>query len=189
VRARAGLRAATSRGARIAMTAALCAVAAGCSQLSAARQDPPRDLAALCDTRPENHQFDFWLGNWDVYDKEERVAESTIQRLPGSCAILESYSQPDGYSGKSINFFDSRLTKWRQTWVDKVGTVSEFTGEFVEGAMRLEGETHTRDGKVILRKMTVSAIDSSRVRQYSERSSDRGNSWSTAYDFTYRRRQ
>ena len=138
--------------------------------------------------RTENHQLDFWLGKWDVYDRDEKVAESKIERLSGTCSILESYAQVDGFSGKSINFYDATLRKWRQTWVDKVGTVSEFTGELVDGAMKLEGETHFRDGRTVLRRMTLSRVDEAKVRQFSERSSDAGKSWTTAYDFTYKRR-
>jgi hypothetical protein len=102
-------------------------------------QTPPLganpDPATLCDARAENRQLDFWIGEWDVRDDGKKIAESSIQRLAGSCSVLESYSQPDGYSGKSINFYDATLKKWRQTWVDKVGTVSEFTGELRDGAL------------------------------------------------------
>ena len=160
-----------------------------CPLLATAQSpSPPRDLAAVCDARAENHQLDFWLGKWDVYDRDEKVGESTIERFPGSCAILETYTQVDGYSGKSVNFYDAALKKWRQTWVDKVGTVSEFTGEPADGAMKLEGETHFRDGKTVHRRMTLSRIDDAKVRQFSERSADGGKSWATAYDFTYKRR-
>lgn len=147
------------------------------------------DPATLCDARAENHQFDFWLGEWDVLDDGRKIAESSIQRFAGSCAVLESYSQPDGYSGKSINFYDGTLKKWRQTWVDRIGTVSEFTGELKDGAMQLAGETHTRNGTVVLRKMTVGTIDPNRVRQSSERSSDGGKTWQKAYDFEYVKRR
>jgi hypothetical protein len=154
-----------------------------------ATSETRRDVAALCDARAENHHLDFWLCDWDVYADGQKVAESSIQRLAGSCAILESYAQADGYSGKSINFYDPALRTWRQTWVDGIGTVSEFTGQLKDGAMLLEGRTHTRDGKEILRKMRLDATEPGRVRQYSERSGDGGRSWSTAYDFVYVRRE
>ncbi len=160
--------------------------------LAAATGDRPAAPAAAaadpCETRVENHQFDFWIGRWDVYSGDEKVAESTIERLAGSCAILESYVQADGYTGKSINFYDAVLRKWRQTWVDRAGTVSEFSGALRDGAMWLEGRTHTRDGREILRTMRVSVAGDGRVRQYSERSNDGGTSWTVAYDYTYRKK-
>ena len=172
------------------LLALLTLLLAGFAFPTSGRAQQPRtasEWVALCDSRSENRQFDFWLGTWDVYEGGEKVAESRIERLAGSCAILETYSQPDGYSGKSINFFDATLGKWRQIWVDEVGTVSEFAGAVKERMMRFEGRTHTRDGKEILRKMEVSAGDADSVRQYSERSDDGGRSWSVAYDLHYRR--
>src|SRR5262249_14839247 len=136
-----------------------------------------------CAERSEHRQLDFWIGEWDVYEDGKKVATSSIERLPGSCAILEAYSDDDGYTGKSINFFDGVLKKWRQTWVDRFGTVSEFTGELRSGAMQLEGLTHTKDGKTVLRKMTLTPTEPDKVRQYSERSSDSGATWSLAYDY------
>lgn len=118
-----------------------------------------------------------------------KVAESSIQRIVGGCVIYENYSQADGYSGKSFNFYDSNLKKWRQTWVDVAGNVSEFAGEFKEGAMYYEGESHLKDGSRVLRKMIVYNVGPDRVRQYSERSTDGGKTWNIAYDFIYERKK
>ena len=48
--------------------------------------------------------------------------------------IYENYSQADGYSGKSFNFYDQALKKWRQTWVDAGGNVTDLVGELKDGA-------------------------------------------------------
>ena len=118
-----------------------------------------------------------------------KVAESSIQRIIGGCVIYENYSQAGGYIGKSFNFYDSNLKKWRQTWVDATGNVSEFVGEFKDNAMHYEGESHLQDGTRVLRKMIVYNLGPDRVRQYSERSTDGGKTWATIYDFTYERKK
>ena len=159
-------------------------VCATCLPVSAGAQTPPP-----CKTRPEYRQFDFWVGEWDVTAGGQTVASSTIQRLAGECIIFENYSQPDGFAGKSLNFFDAASGKWRQTWVDAAGNVSEFAGEFRDGAMRYEGESHLRDGRRVLRKMIVYNLSPERVRQYSERSTDGGKTWSVAYDLLYVRKK
>lgn len=144
---------------------------------------------APCATKSECRQLDFWIGEWDVATPDgKKVAVSRIQLGVGQCVVLENYSDPSGYEGKSINFFDSRLGKWRQTWADSAGGVSEFTGELKDGAMQLEGETHRADGEKVLRKMRISKMTDNRVRQYSELSTDDGKTWSVAYDLTYLRR-
>lgn len=137
----------------------------------------------------ENRQFDFWVGEWDVTSGGRKIAESSIQLIIGSCVIYENYSDPSGYTGKSFNFYDATLKKWRQTWVDNGGNVSEFSGEYRDSAMHYEGESHRRDGQRISRKMTVTRLAADRVRQYSEYSMDAGKTWKPNYDFVYLRKK
>jgi hypothetical protein len=162
---------------------------AGLSSAQIQKPAPSPNPARLNATRPESRQLDFWIGDWDVtIDEKKKIGSSKIESIVGGYGILENYSQPDGYHGKSLNFFDSVLGKWRQTWVDSLGNMSEFVGEYKDGAMRLEGETHRKDGTKILRRMTLSKLEGDRVRQYSERSTDKGKTWSIAYDYIYLRR-
>lgn len=141
------------------------------------------EIPARCDRAPFR-EFDFWLGEWRVTAGGKVIATSRIESILGGCVILESYEDPSGYRGKSFNFYDSHLDKWRQTWVDTTGSVSEFSGTVRDGAMRYEGETH-RQGRRILRRMTVSDQGRDRVRQFSEQSTDEGATWTMAYDFVY----
>jgi len=146
---------------------------------------PVAPTGSPCSAKPEHKQFDFWVGEWDVMDKDQKVATSSIQHIVGDCIIFENYFQVDGYTGKSFNYFDATLGKWRQTWVDSAGNMSEFIGEFKENAMRLEGESHRQNGQKVLRRMILSTVGTDRVRQYSERSIDGGKTWKIAYDFLY----
>ncbi len=92
----------------------------------------------------ENQQFDFWLGEWDVFSEEKLIASSRIEKIVDGHIILENYEQ-EGYSGKSINYYDNHLEKWRQNWVDSVGSVGDFTGACKDDIMRFEGESHLKD--------------------------------------------
>lgn len=140
-----------------------------------------------CSSQPEYKQFDFWVGEWDVTSEGKQVAESSIQRIVDGCIIFENYAQSDGFTGKSFNFFDATLKRWRQTWVDATARVSEFAGVYKDGAMRFEGETHLQDGRRILRRMTLFNLNPDRVRQLSEASTDGGKTWRVTYDFLYTR--
>lgn len=141
-----------------------------------------------CGNQIEYKQFDFWVGEWVVTSEGQQVATSSIQRIVNSCIIFENYLQADGYLGKSFNFFDAHLRKWRQTWVDARGFVSEFAGEYKDGAMRFEGESHLADGSKVLRHMTLFKLSADRVRQLSEVSTDEGKTWRVNYDFIYTRK-
>ena len=139
----------------------------------------------------ESSQFDFWAGEWSVEETGapgKTVATSREEKIAGGCALLENYEEPDGYSGKSVNFFDPVLKKWRQTWVDSAGNVSEFSGELSEGAIRFEGESHTASGKRVFRHLTFTPLPGGSVRQASEASLD-GKTWKTNYDYTYVRKK
>jgi hypothetical protein len=147
-----------------------------------------------CGSKPEYRQLDFWLGDWEVSpsqgqpDAGKVEATSHEEKIVGGCIFLESYAENGGYTGKSLNFYDGAIEKWRQTWVDSVGNVSEFSGELKDGVMQMEGESHTADGRRILRKMTLSPLPGGRVRQYSEASRD-GKTWKPLYDYTYSRKK
>ena len=147
-----------------------------------------------CAGPPQSSQFDFWAGAWSVTPTEGQpdagkvIATSREEKAAGGCALLENYEEPDGYSGKSVNFFDPVLKKWRQLWVDSAGNSSEFAGELRDGAMRLEGESHTASGKRIYRKLTFTPLPGGSVRQRSEASLD-GRTWKVNYDYTYVRRK
>ena len=54
----------------------------------------------------EYKQFDFWLGDWDVYNKKDvKVFESKISSIQGGCGVQENCSR-DGFSGTSLNFYN-----------------------------------------------------------------------------------
>lgn len=174
---------------------ALAAIAFAVARASAQTQPAPKSAppspapVSPCPSKAEYRQFDFWLGEWDVTDHGEKIATSSIQSIVGGCIVFENYSQADGYTGKSLNFYDAALGKWRQTWVDAFGNVSEFSGEFRDGAIHYEGERHRAEGRKVLATMILTKLDADHVRQYSERSLDGGKTWTVVYDYIYVRRK
>ena len=167
----------------------LCLLLLLCSGSGGAQTAPQGPPPNPCPNQSEFRQFDFWVGEWNVTSEGQTVAQSSIQKIIGSCVIYENYSQSDGYVGKSFNFYDAFLKKWRQTWVDSGGNVSEFSGEVKDGTMHYEGESHRQNGRKILRKMILTPLGPDKVRQYSERSLDDGKTWQVAYDFLYLRKK
>jgi hypothetical protein len=161
--------------------------------LAIARTGRP-SAAGACAGQLQSSQFDFWVGAWNVTPTEGQpdagriIATSHEEKLAGGCALLENYEEADGYSGKSVNFFDPVARQWRQLWVDSAGNSSEFAGELRDGSMRFEGESHLASGKRIYRKLTFTPLTDGSVRQHSEASLD-GKTWRVNYDYTYVRRK
>lgn len=144
--------------------------------------------ARPCMFVPEWRQFDFWVGEWDVYTPQGQLAgNNVIQNAENGCVLIENWTGGLGGTGKSINFYDKDISKWRQIWVANNGTITEFAGNYdeKERIMKLYGETHPRNGQKILRKLFFYNLEPGKVRQYSEQSTDDGKTWNVAYDFTY----
>lgn len=137
----------------------------------------------------EHRQFDFWVGEWDVTAQGQKIATSKISLLEGGCIVLEQYTQRDGYTGQSFNYYNPALGKWRQIWVDRGGNISEFSGEYKDGAMRYEGVSNPPGQDKVLRRMNLFNLGRDKVRQLSYRSTDDGRTWNVNYDFLYVRKK
>lgn len=69
-----------------------------------------------------------------------------------------------------------------------VGRVTEYSGAWRDGALRFEAAQPQPDGSISLLKMTFTPLPDGAVRQHGETSTDNGKSWSSSFDFTYRRK-
>ena len=88
-------------------------------QMTMAQQKNP----SPCTTDAVYRQFDFWIGEWDVYGpKGKKAGDSKIDLILDSCIILENWkSSGSNYAGKSFNTYNAVSKQWQQTWVDNVG--------------------------------------------------------------------
>ena len=143
-------------------------------------------IATPCLVGAEYKQFDFWVGEWDVFSTGgQQVGRSTIQKLTDGCIIMENWSDMAGGSGKSINYYDSANGQWHQHWMGSGGTALDLAGSFSEGALRYEGVTVQKDGSKLLGKMVFTPLAGGRVQQRWEQSTDGGKTWSVVFDGTY----
>lgn len=155
---------------RTALLLLLCSVAA-------LAQKPCQD--------PKYRELDFWIGDWNATQKDQKVGTSVVVPISSGCGISENWSSMQtAYTGKSITYYDPETKRWRQTWVGAGGDVSQFTGELKGNTMRFEGYTHSPGGRKVLRRMTLTPV-SEGVRHFSEQSADGGKTWNETYDMLY----
>jgi tetratricopeptide (TPR) repeat protein len=141
-----------------------------------------------CMYSTEARQFDFWVGEWDVYNPQGRkVGSSVIQSFAAGCGVLENWTDGFGGTGKSINFYDPNEHKWYQYWMGQNGSPSRYSGVYKDGAIRYIGEPYTLNGQKITPRLTFFNLDTNTVRQFAEKSDD-GKIWNTVYDFKYVRK-
>lgn len=144
-----------------------------------------------------HRQFDFWLGDWEVFAKNgNKAGDSHITLVLDSCIVLEEWTSANlsrgiRYAGKSFNTYNRQRRQWQQTWVDNVGGATEYLkGERRGGVMVFETDPFlfSKDTTAI-RRLSFYDLGPEKVRQHAEISKDRGITWSTEYDLEYRRRK
>lgn len=142
----------------------------------------PAPAAKSC-ALSEHRQFDFWIGEWDVFDpKGKQVGKSRIELHGQGCYILENWTGGSGFDGKSLNMYDSSDNKWHQSWYDSSGTRLDLAGGIVDGKMVLS----SADGS---QRITWTPNADGSVRQHWESSKDQGKSFATAFDGKYIKRK
>lgn len=155
-------------------------------------QTPPATPPAPASCNEDVHgQFDFWVGEWDVFPNgSERItASSRIERLHNGCAVVEHWMPLSGRSGTSLNHVDRRTGIWHQKWVGSSPGAVEFTGGLSEGRMVLTGHWPSPNAPQQLIRMTYTPNEDGSVRQHGEASTDHGISWQTSFDFRYVRKE
>lgn len=140
----------------------------------------------------EQHQFDFWIGDWEVFlPNGQKAGENRIERIAGGCALLENWVGHGGVFGTSLNFYDRDRGLWHQTWVDNSGEPLILNGSFARPQMVLLSEPIGASGKPVptRQRITWTPQGDGSVRQHWESSSDNGATWTTAFDGKYVRRR
>ena len=145
-----------------------------------------------CKTNPSYRQFDFWIGDWDVYGLNgKKAGDSKIELILDSCTILENWKSTNGgYAGKSFNTFNSTTNQWQQIWVDNMGGSTEYLEGKREGAKMIfqTGPFNFSKDTVAVRRLTFYNLSADKVRQHGEITKDNKATWKTEYDLEYRRK-
>ena len=149
-----------------------------------------RKSARPCSAAPEFRQFDFWIGEWEVrsHATQQPAGASSVQLILGECIIFENWTGVMGLNGKSFNLYNSATQKWRQTWVDDRGGLTEYVGDFKGDRMEFHAEKALPGGAAQLLRMTIFRLDDDHVRQLGEASDDHGKTWTVRFDLLYNRK-
>jgi hypothetical protein len=136
---------------------------------------------------PEQKQFDFWLGRWEVHDaKGQRLGHNTIVALLGGTVLQEHWEGAKGGAGTSLNAYVLGQKAWRQHWVDASGGVLDLEGGMKGGSMILLGVQEGPKGRT-LERICWTPLPDGRVRQLWEQSLDGGATWVVSFDGYYSR--
>jgi hypothetical protein len=133
------------------------------------------------------HQFDFWLGQWDVFDVggSTRVATATITSIQDGCGLREDYRGAEGGGGESLTMYDPGTQLWRQAWVSNRGQIVIIEGALQDGSITLSGPEYGGAPGRLVRGIWMRA-EGGTVRETAERSSDSGRTWRPWFDIVFR---
>jgi hypothetical protein len=152
------------------------------------QQDENTVAPPPCSARPY-HQFDFWIGDWNVTENGQMAGTNSIEPILGGCALLENWqgSGPGGIRGSSFNIYDQARDQWHQTWVDASGTLLQLDGGWHGGSMILQGERPSADGNgTTTHRITWTPLGDGTVRQLWDASRD-GQTWTVLFDGLYQK--
>lgn len=138
---------------------------------------------------PEYHQFDFWIGDWDVFDSggSTPVAHVRVDPILDGCVLREQYEGATGSKGQSFSIWDASRKVWHQTWMTDHGRLLEIEGTLRNGSMVLSGADRRPDGKLrqVRGKWTPAGND---VRETADTSIDDAKTWQPWFDLIFRPR-
>jgi ketosteroid isomerase-like protein len=149
--------------------------------------DPPA-LSGAC-AAPEYRQFDFWIGDWDVFESgaTQPVARVRVERSLDGCVLHELYEDDAGVRGESLSIFDRTRGVWHQTWMTNGGQLVTVEGDWQEGVMSMHGRSSgNRDESLV--RVTWKPAEGN-VRETAATSRDRGRTWNTWFDLVFRPRE
>jgi hypothetical protein len=136
----------------------------------------------------KSHEFDFWIGEWEVTANGKAAGTNTIEPILNGCVLQENWNGVGGSGGSSFNFYNPREESWEQFWVWRNGTTLHLKGVYANGRMILQGESMSKDGEPVTNRITWYDNADGTVRQHWEISSDGGVTWTTAFDGLYSRK-
>jgi tetratricopeptide (TPR) repeat protein len=145
-----------------------------------------------CAVEARAHDFDFWIGEWEVYQTGSKflVGHSLVQSISGGCALLENWTSTQASTGKSVNYYNTATGKWEQDWIGSAGGPQRYLdGVYKDSAMQFTYEFTNGQGKKQTGNFKFYNIDKDTVRQYQDINNDDGKTVTVSYDFTYVRKK
>lgn len=153
---------------------------------------PPAPVAPGCAEIEGADAFDFFVGDWYVYNVDgQYVGRNRIEKAYQDCFLFERWSGGRGGNddGRSTSYLDARTGEWHQLWVSP-NTIIDWRGAPERpGAMRLAGEiafsAPARTSSHGFRGL-IEMQDDGTLRQVLEWQPAADGEWQTWFDGTYR---
>jgi hypothetical protein len=159
------------------------------TQLQAQSSETATPPPSPCETDTGFDDFDFWVGEWKVYSNDKKrtlQGTNSINKHHKNCLIIENWTNLQGGTGSSMNYYDPVEDQWRQLWVAG-GYSIDYTGGLDEtGSMVLNGRINyykTGESHAFRGRWTPNTDGS--VRQFFEQQDNKSLEWKVWFDGLY----
>jgi len=166
-------------------------------------QPVPEATGLLC-PQPEARAFDFWLGSWDVLNRnrspdgvefqETGGATDLVYPVVGGCGVVEHW-QGHAFSrfidGFSVRSWDPGAREWLLVLLWPISgepSFGELRGGFRHGRGEFSFERVGPDGEPVLTRYTFSDVAPDSLRWENATSHDGGRTWSGNWIMEFTRR-
>lgn len=147
----------------------------------------------VCESDGRFNDFDFWLGEWNVYSNDEArqfQGANSITKHHKNCLVMENWTNAQGGTGSSMNYYDPVEGRWRQLWVAGGYSIDYSGGLDESGQMVLTGKiNYYKSGKSQPFRGTWTPNEDGSVRQFFEQQDPDTGKWSTWFDGSYIRKE
>ncbi len=140
-----------------------------------------------CNCCTESHkEFDFWVGDWNVYDKSgKKVGENKIEKLENECIVSENWKGTTG-SGRSYNYYNSADSTWNQVWISSSGNNLVLKGKAGKNKMILKSELIENAKGTYYNQITWTKNEDDSVTQVWEVLNEKEQPISTSFEGVYK---
>ncbi len=143
---------------------------------------PTMTMPSLDSLPGDSSSLNFWKGKWkatwEENGKKEAYGRNTVSLEMNGKVIQESFSihagENKGFRGHSVSVFDTKVDRWKQTWVDTDGSYLDFTGYKKGDDFYFERAYTGKKGKLIRQRMRFYDIAGDRFIWDWEQSIDQG---------------
>lgn len=145
--------------------------------------------SSACSANPKSRQLDYWLGNWKIgAPGSAENAHSTVSLSLDKCLVIENWDGGRGHRGENIFGYSPDDNSWYGLFADNEGRVHVFTsGRVSSGLAEFEGKSRGENGESVLNRVKVVRLNSDKVEQTWEKSSDHGATWNVVFRGEYSR--
>jgi hypothetical protein len=151
--------------------------------------EKPAQPQSICESNKSFSDFDFWLGEWNVYsndDARQLQGTNSISKHHKNCLIMENWTNLQGGTGSSMNYYDAVEDQWRQLWVAGGYSIDYSGGLDASGCMVLNGKINYYDtGKSHAFRGTWTPAADGSVRQLFEQQDPESQEWTVWFDGLY----